>query len=127
MMYSEFIELANIPEDKLTYKTYSEVIEPMYMNCNLSKQDFVKLINVDTLVRLYDNPYSIKKTIVKEFSQGIKNISLIEKLFEVMVIPSIKSITVEPGSNKIRVRTVVDVDYIVEVSNKVEITRQSMI
>lgn len=125
MMYSEFIELANIPEDKLTYKTYSEVIEPMYMNCNLSKQDFVKLINIDTLVRLYDNPYSVKKTIVKEFSQGIKNISLIEKLFELDNYSKIKTITIDPSLNLIRVRTVSDADFIVEISNKVNIIRQA--
>ena len=124
MMYSEFIELANIPEDKLTYKTYSEVIEPMYMNCNISKQDFVKLINIDTLVRLYDNPYSVKKTIVKEFNQGIKNISLIEKLFELDNYSKIKTITIDPSLNLIRVRTVSDADFIVEVSNKVSIIRQ---
>lgn len=125
MMYSEFIELANISEDKLTYKTYSEVIEPMYMNTNLSKQDFVKLINIDTLVRLYDNPYSVKKTIVKEFNQGIKNISLIEKLFELDNYPKIKTITIDPSLNLIRVRTVSDADFIVRISNKVEITRQA--
>ena len=124
MMYSEFIELANIPEDKLTYKTYSEVIEPMYMNTNLSKQDFVKLININTLVENYDNPYSVKKTIVKEFSQGIKNISLIEKLFELDNYSKIKTITIDPSLNLIRVRTVSDADFIVEVSNKVSIIRQ---
>jgi len=125
MMYSEFIELANIPEDKLTYKTYSEVIEPMYMNCNLSKQDFVKLININALVENYDNPYSVKKTIVKEFSQGIKNISLIEKLFELDNYSKIKTITIDPSLNLIRVRTVSDADFIVEISNKVNIIRQA--
>ena len=124
MMYSEFIELANIPEDKLTYKTYSEVIEPMYMNCNLSKQDFVKLININALVENFDNPYSVKKTIVKEFSQGIKNISLIEKLFELDNYSKIKTITIDPSLNLIRVRTVSDADFIVEISNKVSIIRQ---
>jgi len=42
MMWSEFEELAGY---RVTRETYETVIEPMYMATNLSKRDFVKLIN----------------------------------------------------------------------------------
>lgn len=42
MMWAEFEEIAGY---RVSYKDYSEIIEPMYVATNLSKQDFVKVIN----------------------------------------------------------------------------------
>lgn len=42
MMWKEFEELAGY---KVTYEDYNNVIEPMYMATNLSKQEFVKVID----------------------------------------------------------------------------------
>lgn len=42
MMWKEFEEIAGY---EVSFKDYSEIIEPMYMATNLSKQDFVKVID----------------------------------------------------------------------------------
>ena len=42
MMWKEFEELAGYA---VSFETYNNVIEPMYMATELSKQDFVKIIN----------------------------------------------------------------------------------
>ena len=42
MMWKEFEELAGY---EVSFKDYSEIIEPMYMATNLSKQEFVKVID----------------------------------------------------------------------------------
>lgn len=42
MMWKEFEELAGY---EVSFETYDKVIEPMYMATELSKQDFVKIIN----------------------------------------------------------------------------------
>ena len=42
MMHKEFEEIAGY---EVSFETYTNVIEPMYMATNLSKQEFVKLLN----------------------------------------------------------------------------------
>lgn len=42
MMWKEFEELAGY---EVSFKDYSEIIEPMYMATNLSKSEFVKVID----------------------------------------------------------------------------------
>ena len=42
MMHKEFEEIAGY---EVSFETYTNVIEPMYMATNLSKQKFVKLLN----------------------------------------------------------------------------------
>ncbi len=42
MMHHEFEELAGY---EVSYKTYTEIIEPMYMATKLSKQEFIKTLN----------------------------------------------------------------------------------
>ena len=46
MMYSEFLNIANVTENDITADTYDNIIEPMYMVTNLSKYDFVKMLNI---------------------------------------------------------------------------------
>lgn len=46
MMYNEFINLSGKQENYITYLEYTEMIEPIYMNCELqSKQDFIRFFN----------------------------------------------------------------------------------
>lgn len=43
MMHKEFEAIAGI---EVTYEDYTNIIEPMYMALNLSKQEFVKTLNL---------------------------------------------------------------------------------
>lgn len=46
MLYNEFLELSGKSESCISYKEYTEEIEPIYMECDLpTKQDFIKLFN----------------------------------------------------------------------------------
>lgn len=45
MMYSEFLELSNKTENYISYTEYTNEIEPIYTDCELSKADFIKLMN----------------------------------------------------------------------------------
>ena len=63
MLYSEFLELSGLTENQVTVETYASVIEPMYQALpNLSKQQFVKLINVFELKQSFPN---IERTLHK--------------------------------------------------------------
>lgn len=56
MLYSEFLELSGLTENQVTVETYANVIEPMYQALpNLSKQQFVKLINQYELKQNFPN------------------------------------------------------------------------
>lgn len=46
MMKQEFERLAKI---EVTEETYTKVIEPMYLATDLSKTDFIKLLNLKAL------------------------------------------------------------------------------
>lgn len=42
MMYSEFLSMTGKEESYISYKEYTESIEPIYMDCNLdTKQEFI--------------------------------------------------------------------------------------
>lgn len=41
MMYSEFIEMSGLTESYITHREYSYDIEPIYMECELTKQEFI--------------------------------------------------------------------------------------
>lgn len=44
MMYSEFIEMSGKSESYISFKEYTEEIEPIYMNCDIpNKQEFIEL------------------------------------------------------------------------------------
>ena len=44
MMYSEFVEMSGNSESYISFKEYTEEIEPIYMNCDIStKQEFIEL------------------------------------------------------------------------------------
>lgn len=63
MLYSEFLELSGLTENQVTVETYASVIEPMYQALpNLSKQQFVKLINGFELKQSFPN---IERTLRK--------------------------------------------------------------
>lgn len=87
MMYDEFLELANTTEDKITFRTYNDVIEPMYMGCNLSKADFVKLLNIKKIIGTYDNPFTVGKQVAENFRNDIEDAELALKLFELRMFP----------------------------------------
>lgn len=46
MMYSEFLSMSGKDESYISYKEYTESIEPIYMDCKLdTKQEFVEFFN----------------------------------------------------------------------------------
>lgn len=44
MMYCEFIDISEYGENYITFTEYHDYIEPIYMECDMSKQDFVALL-----------------------------------------------------------------------------------
>ena len=65
MMYSEFLSMSGKEECYISYKEYTEDIEPIYMACDLpSKQNFIKLFN-ETFEKLV---YPIVEKIIDDFS-----------------------------------------------------------
>lgn len=67
-MHSEFVEMSGL---NVSYKDYTEIIEPMYMAVeNMSKQDFIKFIapSVKALVKNYPRVKTIKKMLVRDRS-----------------------------------------------------------
>lgn len=62
MLRSEFEKLAKI---KVTDETYSKIIEPMYLATDISKQEFVKLLNVKALAVTREVVKNIKKMRVR--------------------------------------------------------------
>ena len=65
MMYDEFLEIAGVSEDEVTFKAYNDIIEPMYMGCNLDKREFVKYLNIKAVIENTENPTRYAKEIVK--------------------------------------------------------------
>ena len=46
MMYSEFLSMTGKEESYISYKEYTESIEPIYMDCKLdTKQEFIEFFN----------------------------------------------------------------------------------
>lgn len=45
MMYSEFLTLAGKTENYISYTEYTKEIEPIYIDCELSKADFINLMD----------------------------------------------------------------------------------
>ena len=46
MMYSEFLAMSGKEECYISYREYTEDIEPIYMDCKLdTKQEFIKFFN----------------------------------------------------------------------------------
>lgn len=58
MQKKEFERIAKI---EVTEETYTKVIEPMYLATDLSKQDFVKLLNLKAL----EAPQTKKEKVIK--------------------------------------------------------------
>ena len=45
MMYNEFLTLSGKTENYISYTEYTNEIEPIYTDCELSKADFINLMN----------------------------------------------------------------------------------
>ena len=45
MMYSEFLTLTSKTENYISFTEYTNEIEPIYTDCELSKADFINLMN----------------------------------------------------------------------------------
>lgn len=66
MMHNEFEKLAGY---EVSYQDYTNIIEPMYMATNLSKEEFVKCIDKK---RFALKPISNIEKEIKEIAKGIK-------------------------------------------------------
>lgn len=69
MMYSEFIEMSSKTEKYISYVEYSTFIEPIYMECELSKAEFITLLNE-----------TFTKIVYPAVEKAIHNLLLIDKL-----------------------------------------------
>ena len=69
MMYSEFIEISEYGENYITFTEYHDYVEPIYMECDLSKQDFVALLKE-----------TIRQMIEPVVQRAIQSIPLPDKL-----------------------------------------------
>lgn len=63
MMHKEFEQIAGI---EVTYEDYTNIIEPMYMALNLTKQEFVKTLNLKFFTDRMPKPEkNIKRMLVR--------------------------------------------------------------
>lgn len=69
MMYSEFIELSGKTENYISFVEYTTFIEPIYMDCELTKQEFVALLKD-----------AFKKIVYPAVEKAINNLSMDDKL-----------------------------------------------
>ena len=65
MMYTEFLNLAKVTENDVSFDTYQNIIEPMYMATNLNKIDFIKMLNIKAIKDMYPNVNKVCKDLVK--------------------------------------------------------------
>ena len=67
MMYDEFVNISGL---NVTYKDYENIVEPMYMSTDMSKQEFIKFISpsVKALVKSYPKVKTIRKMLVRDKS-----------------------------------------------------------
>ena len=121
MMYSEFLELANTTEDKITFRTYNDVIEPMYMGCNLSKQEFLNLLNIRKIIETYENPYKIEKQIISNKKNGISDIELVKKLYQLRMFPTARDISTcfhNPDVDFVVYTDLINTEYEIKITDK---------
>ena len=88
MMYSEFIRLSGEPESIISFKEYTDYIEPIYTNCELDKQDFIKLlldaykkISIPVRKKLFEN-LTIEEKTHYIYGHNVSNEKLVQKDFE---------------------------------------------
>ena len=65
MMYQEFLSIAKVTEDDVSINTYLNIIEPMYMATDMSKSDFVAMLNIKAICNKYPNVNKVCKELVK--------------------------------------------------------------
>lgn len=65
MMYSEFLTLSGKTENYISYTEYTNEIEPIYTDCELSKPDFINLMNE-----------SFEKIVYPAVEKAIHNLSM---------------------------------------------------
>mgnify|MGYP004490475409 CR=1 FL=1 len=74
MMYSEFINISEYGENYITFTEYHDYVEPIYMDCDLSKQDFIGLLKntihqfVEPVVKRAINNLPLPDKLVLAFS-----------------------------------------------------------
>lgn len=69
MMHSEFLTMSGKSENYISYREYTVFIEPIYMNCNVTKQEFI--------TRLED---VFKRVVYPVVESKIKKLSINDKL-----------------------------------------------
>lgn len=67
MTYDEFLEIVKCDTDDITFKTYSEIIEPMYMSIDLDKREFCSLLNIKNLINMTENVTKYAKKIIQYY------------------------------------------------------------
>ena len=69
MMYNEFIEISGKSESYITYPEYTAYIEPIYMQSEMTKQEFVKILN-----------NTFENLVYPVVEKAIRNLSMTDKL-----------------------------------------------
>lgn len=69
MMYSEFLEMTDKSEKYISFAEYTTLIEPIYTECELSKADFIALMEE-----------AFNKIVYPAIGKAIHNLSIGEKL-----------------------------------------------
>lgn len=64
-MCDEFIKMSGL---EISFKQYAEIVEPMYMATNMSKQDFIEFIapSVKAMIKRMPKEKTIKKMLVRD-------------------------------------------------------------
>ena len=74
MLASEFYSIAKLPEFAISAYTFHEVIYPAYMISKLSKTDFVKTLNIESLLtpqyKTIRGVVSAAKTFLNEYTDS---------------------------------------------------------
>ena len=65
MMYTEFLNLAKVTENDISFDTYRNIIEPMYMATDMNKYEFVEMLNIKAIKDMYPNVNKVCKDLVK--------------------------------------------------------------
>ena len=63
MLHEEFEHIAGY---QVTYETYKNIVEPMYLAVDLPKAEFVKLLNRKALEYIPEHKSNIKKMLVRD-------------------------------------------------------------
>ena len=87
MMYNEFLTLSGMTEGYISYTEYTNEIEPIYTDCDLSKTEFIDLLvkTFDTIVipavnkKIENLPTQEKEAMAFDFDNP-ETLSIIKKV-----------------------------------------------